>query len=279
MKNSRINRKTRAPPTTQICLFTWSIRPCDSSSRTATTEFLAHTCDAFSMPDTSKPNTISVCHQLSKSLWGHQIRPSIFKLCFKFPWIFCHFSSDDIFETKYNFPGPVCIRTRMLLQTFIFSHLNPFYWITLALILQPFQSYLLLSGENCIPFLHWTPYSSLYSLDMLNNLYSFIIPSFRLSHAIGELPKQSHTLQGASPKKVSVLCVEQDIISLTIKVPPLVSAPVVLLVNSLLSALFLTVLGSNVLPNKKYYMPTLGKTFKISDPGRTEVHSRNRVKG
>jgi len=62
-------------------------------------------------------------------------------------------------------------------------------------------------------------------------------------------------------------------------VPPLVSAPVVLLVDSLGPALFLTVLGSNMFLNEKYYMPTLKRMFKILDPRRTEIHNLNGANG
>lgn len=61
--------------TTPICVFMWSIRPQNSSSRTATTEFLAYNCNPFYMPSPSKPNPVSVCHQLYQSLWEPQVWP------------------------------------------------------------------------------------------------------------------------------------------------------------------------------------------------------------
>lgn len=112
--------------TTPICVFMWSIRPQNSSSRTATTEFLAYNCNPFYMPSPSKPNPVSVCHQLYQSLWEPQVWPSISKPCFRFPWIFQYFSFDNSFKTKYKFPGQLCIRSSILLQNFTFSHLNTF---------------------------------------------------------------------------------------------------------------------------------------------------------
>lgn len=58
-------------------------------------------------------------------------------------------------------------------------------------------------------------------------------------------------------------------------IPPLISAPVALLISSWVSALFLTMLGSNIFLDDKYYLPTLRKMFKVLYAGRTEVHSLN----